>query len=167
MRLLLDLMENEDSEGHEPVEAFYQGLPQIEIHAPVRADGGTSDAWDGQVKITVRLSDVRVTIGQVRQVVPLLKSRTDLIDLLAEAILTTKRDRLDAFLADLPAGAAARYELLAMPRGVLHHGLTILPPSQGDSWRLAFLVHCSAISQVLDGEMQRMAAEGAEQVDKK
>jgi hypothetical protein len=143
-------------------------IPQIEIHAPVRADGGTRDPeWDGMVKITVRLSDVRATIGQVRQIVPLLKSRTDLLDLLAEAILVTKRDRLDAFLAELPATAAERYELLAMPRGVLHHGLTILQPSEGESWRLAFLVHASAVSEVLDEELQRVAAEGAEAMDKK
>lgn len=119
------------------------------------------------VRVVLRLSDIRVTITQFRQVLPLLKLRTDLIDLLAEAILVARRDRLDAFLADLPAGAAARYELLAMPRGVLRHGLTVLQPSEGESWRLAFLMHCSAISEVLDQELQRVAAEGEEALDKK
>lgn len=143
-------------------------IPQIEIHAPVRAAGGTSDPeWDGMVKITIRLSDVRVTIGQVRQIVPLLKSRTELLDLLAETILITKRDRLDAFLAELPSMAAAQYELLAMFRGVLHHGLTILPPSATESGRLAFSVHCSVISEVLDQELKRMAADGETALDKK
>jgi hypothetical protein len=74
---------------------------------------------------------------------------------------------LDAFLADLPVAAAVRYELLAMFRGIQHHGLTILPPSPGESWRLAFSVHASAISQVLDQELQWVAAEGAEEADKK
>jgi len=143
-------------------------IPQIEIHAPVRADGGTGDPqWDGMVKITVRLSDLRVTVGQVRQIVPLLKSRTDLLDILAETILVTKRDRLDAFLGDLPATIADRYELLASFRGILHHGLIILPPSATESGRLAFLVHCSAVSEVLDEELQRVAAEGAEEANKK
>jgi hypothetical protein len=32
---------------------------------------------------------------------------------------------------------------------------------------LAFLLHCSAISQVLDEELQRLAAEGTEALDKK
>jgi hypothetical protein len=108
------------------------------------------------------LSDIRVSVNQVRQILPLLKVRNDLINLLGEAVLVARRDRLDAFLADLPRRAATRYELLAMPCGVVHHGLSSLSPSQGESWRLAFLIHCSAVSEVLDQELQRVAAEGAE-----
>jgi hypothetical protein len=143
-------------------------IPLIEITVPVRADGGTSDpGWDGMVKVILRLSDMHVSISQVRQVIPLLRTRNDLLDLLAEAILVTKRDNLNAFLAELPTAAANQYELLALVPGVFHHGLTVLQPSDSESWRLAFSVHCSVISEVLDEEMQRVAAEGETALDKK
>jgi hypothetical protein len=140
----------------------------VEIHAPLRADGCTSDPeWDGMVKITIKLSDVRVTIGQIRQILPLLKSRPDLLDLLAEGILVTRRDSLNAFLAELPAAAAYQYELLALIPGIFHHGLTIVPPSATECGRLAFSVHCSVIFEVLNQESKRLAAEGEEAMDKK
>ena len=143
-------------------------VPLIELATAVGTHGRTAEEhWDGMVRVVVRLSDIRVTITQFRQVLPLLKLRTDLIDLLAGAILVARRDRLDAFLADLPEAAAIQYELLAMFQGVLHHGLTVLPPTQGESWRLEFLMHAAAVSEVLNQEMQRVATEGETAMDKK
>jgi hypothetical protein len=136
-------------------------VPLLNMPAPVRSNRQTGTAdWDGMVDVIVRLVDLRVSMSQLRQVLPLLGKRRDLVDLLAEATIVARRDRLDAFLADLPTSAASQYELLALVPGVFHHGLTVLPPSPGESWRLAFSVHASAISQVLDQEMQRVAAEG-------
>ena len=39
-----------------------------------------------------------------------------------------------------------------------HDCLIVLHPSDGECWRLAFSVHASAISQVLDQEMQLVAS---------
>ncbi len=143
-------------------------LPAIRLPAPVRSNRQTNDGeWDGMVDLIIRLADLRVSAGQLRQVLPLLSARRDLVDLLGEAVLIARRDRLHAFLADLPAAAASRYELLALIPGIVHHGLTILPPSPKESWRLAFSVHASAISTVLEQELQRVAAEGKEALDKK
>jgi hypothetical protein len=43
---------------------------------------------------------------------------------------------------------------------VAHPVLTFQRPTQGESWRMTFSVHVSAISRVLDAELQRVAAEG-------
>jgi hypothetical protein len=135
-------------------------VPVIYLPATVRSDG-SADHWDGLVSIFVRLRDVRLTIGQFRQVQPLLRTRPDLVDLLGEAILVARRDWLEWFVANLPPGAACRYEPLAIGTRNKHHGLKIIsPPSNEKSWGVLLSVHCSAISEVLSHEMQRVAAEG-------
>lgn len=142
--------------------------PTVEMVTTVGAGSKQGDApWDGMIRLVVRLSDIRVTITQLRQLLPTLRVRPDLVDLMTEALIVASRDRLDTLLADLPPAAAIRYEPLALLQGTFHPGLTVLEPSSGESWRLEFLVQSSLISQVLDQAMQRLAAEGTEALDEK
>src|SRR3984957_7259680 len=67
-----------------------------------------ADDWNGMVLIVVRLDDVRMTIGQLRQLLPLLRVRSDLVNLAVATILLTCRDGLGKFIADLPASTASK-----------------------------------------------------------
>jgi len=127
--------------------------------ALVANDG--ADDWDGMVLVVVRLEDVRMTVGQLRQLLPLLRVRSDLVNLAVATILLTCRDCLGKFIADLPASTSIKYEALALGHQVDRHGMKLLPPSPDAlCWRIVFCVHCSAISQVLDQQLQELAAEG-------
>jgi hypothetical protein len=137
------------------------GVPVIELPAPVAANGVHGDEWNGKVLLTMRLKDMRVTVAQLRQVTPLLRGRPDLVNILAEGFLTAHRDRLDRFVADLPTAAASQYEAFGLKTGIWHHGLLVLEPSGQEPWRIVFTTHAMAISAVLDDQMQRVAAEGA------
>ncbi len=136
-------------------------VPGISLALPAGA-GGNEEEWNGWVAVIARVKDLDLTIGQLGKIMPLLRDRPDLLDLLGEAVLVARRDWLDWFVAHLPSGVARRWESVVLQACCHRCHIQILGPSKPESWRIAFTAHAAAIHQVLNDEMLRLAAEGEE-----
>src|ERR1039457_6565938 len=86
-------------------------------------DGKCENEWQGMVRVTIRLKDVGISAGKLQQVLPLLRARADLVNVLGEAVLVAHRDELSGFIGDLSPVASNRYESLALGCRHARYGL--------------------------------------------